>query len=409
MDAYPEVQPNPRADGGSVGDAFIWEMIGSRYTISPADKVLLLRSAADCERHKSGLSVWLENLEEASDDVAEQPPAYIVYYRDTIHDGQPKQGGPHCLKAHDRHSAKATVANRTNLDDHARRSAPFNLVFLRGGGDGKGWYLTILKWLIGPPFKECLKEYSSQNAGEVAALCANEKPEKDKAFFRRNADEIAALCADIKVDQVRLGVACENNAMLAAALLVVVSILRVATEEPIVRPLLTDEDMSLSRKIEQRAIHVIQLACEYSTAAAALVCIVKETELLFDLFEHEIDFPKMITLSKMVRQYAFMLMLYKGPESAAITGALVGMAKEARFMTYLLSGDNPAICMDFDMCDTFRGKASIVLARLLEEFLCKTPDNGDGNGTPASANSEKPIGRAACHLDNTTKVLVPLE
>ncbi|KAL6610763.1 hypothetical protein ACP70R_040732 [Stipagrostis hirtigluma subsp. patula] len=328
MDAYPEGQPNPRADGGSVGDAFIWEMIGSRYTISLAEKVLRLRSAAYRERHKSGLSVWLENLEESTDDVAEQPPAYIVY----------------------------------------------NRIFLRGGGDGKDWYLAILKWLIGLPLRNISRSVLAKMLVKLLLFVPTKSLKKTRPFFRRNADEIAALCADIKVDQVRLGVACENNEMLAAALLCIdfESCYRGAY-----RPLLTDEDMSLSRKIEKRAIHVIQSVGEYSTAAAALVCIVKETELLFDLFEHEIDFPKMITLSKIIRQYAFMLMLYKGPESAAIAGALVGMAKEAKFMTYLLSGVDP-ICMEFDMCDAIREKASTALGRLLEEFLCKTPDNGDG-------------------------------
>lgn len=34
-------------------------------------------------------------------------------------------------------------------------------------------------------FKEYLKEYFIQNAGEVAALCANKKPEKDKDYFCR--------------------------------------------------------------------------------------------------------------------------------------------------------------------------------------------------------------------------------
>lgn len=34
-------------------------------------------------------------------------------------------------------------------------------------------------------FKEYLKEYFIQNAGEVAALYANKKPEKDKDYFCR--------------------------------------------------------------------------------------------------------------------------------------------------------------------------------------------------------------------------------
>lgn len=56
--------------------------------------------------------------------------------------------------------------------------------------EGWGWQRLVpythgdVDW---PVFLEYLKEYFIRNDGEIAAICANEKPEKDRAYFCRNA------------------------------------------------------------------------------------------------------------------------------------------------------------------------------------------------------------------------------
>ena len=60
---------------------------------------------------------------------------------------------------------------------------------------GWGWQRLVpysdgnVDWTI---FKEYLREYFIQNAGEIPALCASKKPEKDKNYFCRNASKFAA-------------------------------------------------------------------------------------------------------------------------------------------------------------------------------------------------------------------------
>ncbi|XP_066349811.1 uncharacterized protein [Miscanthus floridulus] len=88
---------------------------------------------------KYDLSVWLAELDDATDDVPQIPPAFIVYCRDLLEKGWGWQ-----------------------------RLVPY----CHGNGN--------VDWTT---FKEYLKEYFIQNAGEVAALCANKKPEKDKDYF----------------------------------------------------------------------------------------------------------------------------------------------------------------------------------------------------------------------------------
>ena len=56
-----------------------------------------------------------------------------------------------------------------------------------------------------------------------------------------------------------------------------------------------------------------------------LKCIVKETELLFELLlsDDDVETTEMTALSKQVRQTALELILCRGPESAAVAGAMV--------------------------------------------------------------------------------------
>jgi len=68
---------------------------------------------------------------------------------------------------------------------------------------GWGWQRLVpysdgnVDWTI---FKEYLREYFIQNAGEIPALCASKKPEKDKNYFCRNASKFAARHARNKVN-----------------------------------------------------------------------------------------------------------------------------------------------------------------------------------------------------------------
>jgi len=70
--------------------------------------------------------------------------------------------------------------------------------------EGWGWQ-RLVPYIHGdvdwPVFEEYLKEYFVRNDGEIAALCANEKPEKDGAYFRRNAAKLAALHARRRRDR----------------------------------------------------------------------------------------------------------------------------------------------------------------------------------------------------------------
>ncbi|XP_066344501.1 uncharacterized protein [Miscanthus floridulus] len=237
---------------------------------------------------KYDLSVWLAELDDATDDVPQIPPAFIVYCRDLLEKGWGWQRlVPYC---------------HGNVD-----------------------------WTT---FKEYLKEYFIQNAGEVATLCANKKPEKDKDYFCR-------ITGGVKVKDKNI----HSHNVSGFIQGVVADMLLISTLPPMHRlvyrnreqlslhssspiHLLTAEDIILSQKIEECANYVIQSAGVYANAAAALVrrlacyltCLTK------------FDTTGMVNLSKKVRQSAYELMLYEGPESAAAAGAMLGLAKEAKFL-----------------------------------------------------------------------------
>ncbi|TVU00544.1 hypothetical protein EJB05_54007, partial [Eragrostis curvula] len=280
------------------------------------------------KEHRYSVSVFLENLEGDVDDVPEMPPLFVVKFPDLV--------------------KKAWGWQRL-------------IPFIPGGVD----------WCS---YKSYLVEYSRQDDGEVAALCANKKPDKDKSYFvraarraakRRGLDEHAiasdcsALCAD---SAARLCIDVEHDFRWTNYLI--------------------KEEVDLSYKIEEYANRVIESASEYSpTAVAGLV----------SWWTCRFYVRDMIDLSEKVRRSALNLMFRVGPESYAAIGAMVGMAKEAKFVRYLLSREDPYVERELDLCDQIRVYTEKVFTKILEDFAFENPSNGDGNDTTGSAKSEKHI------------------
>ncbi|TVU20257.1 hypothetical protein EJB05_36460 [Eragrostis curvula] len=293
------------------------------------------------KEHRYSVSVFLENLEgDAADDVPEMPPLFVVKFPELVE--------------------KAWGWQRL-------------LPYIPGGADWRS-------------YKVYLEEYARQNDGEVAALCANNKPDKDRNYFAH-----AARCANMRPGLDAHTVASDCNAVCAdSAARLCIDVeheFRWSNYLPI-------EEVDLSNEIEDFANRMIKSASEYSpTAVAGLVCIAKETELLVELVDvSRFKTTDLIDLSKKVRRSVFNLILRAEPESSAAIGAMVGLAKEAKFLRYLLSREDPYIERELDLCGMIRTYTEKVFTMLLEEFACKTPSNGVGNNTPASVKSEKHIG-----------------
>ncbi|GJN15175.1 hypothetical protein PR202_gb02069 [Eleusine coracana subsp. coracana] len=143
---YPDKSgaPNPREDGNRTGEPVV-PVATINSSLSNGDDVL--RSYNDPryyeKMHRYSLSVWLENMEYTKDDVPEMPPVFVVQYPDLVEKAWGWQ-----------------------------RSVPFLPAFV-------GW----------SAYKAYLEKYSRENYGEVAALCANNKPDKDKSYFVCCADK----------------------------------------------------------------------------------------------------------------------------------------------------------------------------------------------------------------------------
>jgi len=125
-----------QADGSSVGE-FMREDVSSSCISRHGDILRLDDRPFYCdELHRSGLLAWLKELKGVTVDLPTMPPLYIIHHRDLLEKGWGWQ-----------------------------RLLPY-----RGSVD----------WTV---YKGYLKEYCSQNDGEVTALCVNNKPYEDKSFF----------------------------------------------------------------------------------------------------------------------------------------------------------------------------------------------------------------------------------
>nr|XP_034574611.1 uncharacterized protein LOC117838624 [Setaria viridis] len=100
----------------------------------------------------------------------------------------------------------------------------------------------------------------------------------------------------------------------------------------------------------------------------------------------------MINLSKKVRQSAFNLMLYEGLESDAAAGAMVGLAKEAKFLCYVLSREDRFVERDYYCCNDIRRQTATALHMLCQESSSETSNEGHVSCASAVAKSEKPRG-----------------
>ncbi|EEE51845.1 hypothetical protein OsJ_33346 [Oryza sativa Japonica Group] len=122
---------------------------------------------------------------------------------------------------------------------------------------------------------------------------------------------------------------------------------------------------------------------------AANLCIKIENKLLRSC--HSALTVEEIILSSKIKECASHMIQSEGESSAAAAG-LVGIAKEARKLSYLLSEDDPDMCLKYDMCEYIRAYAAEVLTKLEKEFSCNTAGHAAENGITASDKSEKPIG-----------------
>ncbi|KAI4990869.1 hypothetical protein ZWY2020_039240 [Hordeum vulgare] len=107
---------------------------------------------------------------------------------------------------------------------------------------------------------------------------------------------------------------------------------------------LNDTETALSHKIKQHAQDIVDGVCEYAgayAAAAALVCICKEAELMCEraMCGRYSSGNMTCILCNQIREHAISLMLYKGSGSiaAAAGAAMVGAAKEAKLLRENLS------------------------------------------------------------------------
>ncbi|KAG2598896.1 hypothetical protein PVAP13_5KG386114 [Panicum virgatum] len=122
------------------------------------------------------------------------------------------------------------------------------------------------------------------------------------------------------------------------------------------------------------------------------MCIVKETDLLSELFDSGLDITEMVTLSKRIRKSAYNLTLYEGLESAAAAGALVGLAKEAKFLCYVLSREDRCWHRDYSSCHAIRRETATALDMLLQESSSETSYDGSTSWALAVVKSERPQG-----------------
>uniref|UniRef100_A0A0E0R5Q9 Uncharacterized protein n=1 Tax=Oryza rufipogon TaxID=4529 RepID=A0A0E0R5Q9_ORYRU len=133
---------------------------------------------------------------------------------------------------------------------------------------------------------------------------------------------------------------------------------------------------------------------------AANLCIKIENKLLRSC--HSALTVEEIILSSKIKECASHMIQSEGESSAAAAG-LVGIAKEARKLSYLLSEDDPDMCLKYDMCEYIRAYAAEVLTKLEKEFSCNTAGHAAENGITASDKSEKPIGNERDLKDSNVK------
>ncbi|XBI84993.1 hypothetical protein VPH35_093201 [Triticum aestivum] len=169
----------------------------------------------------------------------------------------------------------------------------------------------------------------------------------------------------------------------------------------------TDKETALSRGIKGRAHDIINGACEYLgayAAAAALVCISKEAELMCEWVtsrEYKSSYRNCME-SNQIREHALSLMLYKGSGSimAAAGAAMVGAAEEAKLLLQFLRQDQS---IDKSMCDAIREEACCILQDMCTEAFGANAKNSfvaAGDGVEESTCRINTVGKSPCRESN---------
>lgn len=177
---------------------------------------------------------------------------------------------------------------------------------------------------------------------------------------------------------------------------------------------LSFEDLSLSTQIQNRARDLIQSDAEYPAAAAALLSITKEAELMHFFLDRDFEISKTSILSRKVRRSASNLMLYKGSDSAAAAaaGAMVGVAKEAQMILDIEHCGSTSQYSDYLASHAMRLRIATALVKLEEELACAGTGcclDSEGSGSMAksgekidSQDSEKENEKMNKNLNNQT-------
>ncbi|TVU19849.1 hypothetical protein EJB05_36024, partial [Eragrostis curvula] len=195
-----------------------------------------------------------------------------------------------------------------------------------------------------------------------------------ETYFQKNEHQIANLCN------------CKNNGLLIGQGVAAENFLQAAANQCIETEnvfltscykYLTVEDIRLCGQIKKHARLIIQSEVVSSVATAGLACVIKEAELMCKSVELECEPSETITLSNEIRRSALNLMLNGGTESqnVAALAAMVGIAKEAKYLCDLLSQEDSDMYVKYYFNFDIRKHTSTVLAMLEKEFGC----GSDGN------------------------------
>ncbi|XP_066388220.1 uncharacterized protein [Miscanthus floridulus] len=107
-----------------------------------------------------------------------------------------------------------------------------------------------------------------------------------------------------------------------------------------------------------------------------MVCIAKEADLIFELLTgcSDWDTTEMIAFGNQIRRSASNLMLYKGSKSAAaVAGAMLGLAIEAKLFHQYLISEDPRVS-GYDVSRQIRRCTVSLLTKLEEELAQETAD-----------------------------------
>ncbi|KAJ1270456.1 hypothetical protein BS78_06G053400 [Paspalum vaginatum] len=137
------------------------------------------------------------------------------------------------------------------------------------------------------------------------------------------------------------------------------------------------EESRMCSQIKEHAMVVLKSEGEYPAAAAALLSIKTEAELMVVLLSHGYD-TRVVTLGNKIHRSALNLMLYKGSEYAAASGAMMDLfvtrVLQKRLLSFLTQHDKISLGAYMEYYDILRMRESIAvdLAKLEQELSYET-------------------------------------